>query len=92
MKKEYNILIIYDISENKTRNNFFNILSGYGHSIQKSAFLCILNNYQYKKMLLSLYKIKIDNNDSVCIYKLYKFKKIIMGKKLNIMEKNYLIL
>lgn len=29
MKKEYSILIIYDISDDKTRNNIFNILSGY---------------------------------------------------------------
>lgn len=92
MKKEFKILIIYDISNDKSRNKFFNTLSGYGHGIQKSAFLCILNNIQYKKMLYDLDKIKIDDNDSVCIYKLYNFKEIIIGKKMDIIEKNYLIL
>ena len=57
MKKEYNILVIYDISNDKIRNKIFHILSGYGHNIQKSSFLCLLNNRLYKKMLFDLSKI-----------------------------------
>ena len=58
MKKEYTILVIYDISNDKIRNKVFNILLGYGHNIQKSSFLCLLNNRLYKKMLFDLSQIK----------------------------------
>ncbi|MEI0476649.1 CRISPR-associated endonuclease Cas2 [Brachyspira pulli] len=92
MEKEYNILVIYDISNDRIRNKIFNILSGYGNNIQKSSFLCILSNRLYKKLLFDLSKIKIDENDSIIIYKMYNFKKNIIGKKHNILDKNYLIL
>lgn len=93
IKKEYTILIIYDISNDKTRNKIFHILSGYGHNIQKSAFLCILTNLVYKNMLLALNKIRIEETDSIYIYKLFKFKSVIIGKQLNnLFDKNYIIL
>ena len=92
MEKEYNILVIYDISNDRIRNKIFNILSGYGNNIQKSSFLCILSNRLYKKLLFDLSKIKIDENDSIISYKMYNFKKNIIGKKHNILDKNYLIL
>ncbi|MEI0606223.1 CRISPR-associated endonuclease Cas2 [Brachyspira pulli] len=92
MEKEYNILVIYDISNDRIRNKIFNILSGYGNNIQKSSFLCILSNRLYKKLLFDLSKIKIDENDSIIIYKMYNLKKNIIGKKHNILDKNYLIL
>uniref|UniRef100_UPI003F4B883C CRISPR-associated endonuclease Cas2 n=1 Tax=Brachyspira catarrhinii TaxID=2528966 RepID=UPI003F4B883C len=92
MEKEYNILVIYDISNDRIRNKIFNILSGYGNNIQKSSFLCILSNRLYKKLLFDLSKIKINENDSIISYKMYNFKKNIIGKKHNILDKNYLIL
>lgn len=92
MKKEYSVLIIYDISNDKMRNELFNTLSGYGKNIQKSSFLCILNNRLYKKMLLDLQKIKINETDSICIYKMYNFKSITLGKHIDVYEKTYLIL
>ena len=92
MKKEYTILVIYDISNDKIRNKVFNILLGYGHNIQKSSFLCLLNNRLYKKMLFDLSKIKIYENDSIISYKMYNFKRNVIGKKHNILDKNYLIL
>ena len=42
--KKYFVLIIYDISDNKRRNNMVKILSSYGFRVQKSAFEAMLKD------------------------------------------------
>ena len=48
--------------------------------------------YKTFNYLLDNNLIKIDENDSIISYKMYNFKKNIIGKKHNILDKNYLIL
>ena len=62
-----NILIIYDIRNDKRRRKLVKILESYGIRVQYSAFEFQLSNTIYQKMFLKIKKV-IYMEDSVKIY------------------------
>lgn len=68
-KKNYLILIIYDIVSNKKRVQFAKYLEKFGFRVQKSAFEARLTREKYEKLIQG-----IDNyasgEDSIRVYKL----------------------
>ncbi len=67
--KKHFVLIIYDISDNKKRNQMVKILESYGVRVQKSAFEAILRPNKYKKLINGIKNIP-EASDSVRIYKI----------------------
>lgn len=63
------VLIIYDITENKTRTKLAKMLLGYGFRIQKSAFEAVITKKKYKELLgrLPAYTSSVD---SIRVYKI----------------------
>ncbi|WP_293833514.1 CRISPR-associated endonuclease Cas2 [uncultured Phascolarctobacterium sp.] len=51
MEKQFIVLMIYDIVDNKRRNRMVKCLEAYGVRVQKSAFEALLTRRQYDKML-----------------------------------------
>lgn len=51
MEKQFIVLMIYDIVDNKRRNKMVKCLEAYGVRVQKSAFEALLTRRQYDKML-----------------------------------------
>lgn len=66
--RQFLVLIIYDIVENKTRNNLVKYVEQFGIRIQKSAFECFLNQKQINKILNQAHKIINVETDSLRIY------------------------
>lgn len=64
------VLIIYDIVNNKRRNQLAKFLNGYGFRVQKSAFEAVIPVGKYKKMLHDLPKFVDRTEDSVKVYKI----------------------
>jgi len=63
------LLITYDISDNKKRKKLYQFLNGYGIPLQKSVFLCTLKQVQQMAISQELKKIKLDITDSIhCFY------------------------
>lgn len=63
------VLIIYDIVDNKTRNQLVKCLQGYGFRVQKSAFEAIITKKNYRKLLKEL-PAYVKENDSIKVYKI----------------------
>jgi CRISPR-associated protein Cas2 len=63
------VLIIYDITENKTRNKLAKMLLGYGFRIQKSAFEAVITKKKYKELLQRL-PAYTSSMDSIRVYKI----------------------
>lgn len=63
------VLIIYDISENKTRVKLAKMLLGYGFRIQKSAFEAVITKKKYKELLGRL-PAYTSSMDSIRVYKI----------------------
>lgn len=63
------VLIIYDITENKTRVKLSKLLSGYGFRIQKSAFEAVITKKKYKELLKQLPTFT-SSTDSIRVYKI----------------------
>lgn len=64
-----NVLITYDISEDKRRTKIFNILKSYGQWVQLSVFECPnLTDTQYAKLRSRLSKLIKPNSDSIRFY------------------------
>ena len=66
--KEYLIVIIYDVVDNKRRNKIAKLLSGYGKRVQKKAFECILRKKKYEKLINDLERL-IRDEDLLRVYK-----------------------
>ncbi|MCL2045536.1 MAG: CRISPR-associated endonuclease Cas2 [Oscillospiraceae bacterium] len=66
---KYYVLVIYDISNNKRRNNLSKIMKSFGFRVQKSAFEARLSESKYNKMLKKIESI-VAENDNIRIYKL----------------------
>lgn len=63
------VLIIYDITENKTRLKLSKLLLGYGFRIQKSAFEAVMTKKKYKELLEKL-PAYTSSLDSIRVYKI----------------------
>lgn len=64
-----NVLVIYDVEENKKRTRIVHILESYGIRVQKSAFECHLDNRKMETLKKQLKKV-IGEDDSIRIYPL----------------------
>lgn len=77
-----NIIIVYDISNDKHRNKLVKLLESFGTRIQKSVFECFLNNLKYKELLNLIEKLKYDEkNDSIILIELKNGIKKEIGNK-----------
>ncbi len=64
-----NVLITYDITDNKRRTKIFNILKSYGQWVQLSVFECpSLTDTQYAKLRSRLSKLIKPDSDSIRFY------------------------
>lgn len=65
-----NVVITYDISDNKVRSKFHNLLKNLGYNIQKSVFECEMSEYDLMQ-IRKFCKHNLDfETDSVRIYKI----------------------
>jgi CRISPR-associated protein Cas2 len=82
----YNILIIYDIVNNKKRNKLSKFLKGFGFRIQKSAFECILTKEKYQKLIAGIENF-FGESDSIRVYKHNSTVKVkVFGETMDIDE------
>lgn len=65
-----NVVISYDISEDKRRTKIHNILKSYGQWVQYSIFECQLNDTQYAKLRSRLHKLIKTDTDNIRFYSL----------------------
>jgi len=64
-----NIVVVYDISNNKTRRIVGEILEGYGKRVNRSVFECQIKNSKQREAIESAILDEIDiGADSVRIY------------------------
>lgn len=68
MEKQFIVLMIYDIVDNKRRNRMVKCLEAYGVRVQKSAFEALLTRRQYDKMLHESSKLIDEAVDSLRVY------------------------
>lgn len=68
MEQKSLVLVIYDIIDNKRRTRLVKILEGFGFRVQKSAFEARLSERQYQKLLSSIEKFAI-KDDNIRTYK-----------------------
>lgn len=81
-KKKCFALIIYDIVNDKKRNQLVKYLEGYGYRAQKSAFEVRLNTALYQEFVKGIDFFKLGKGDSIRIYELRQQDQIkIWGKK-----------
>ena len=70
-ERRYIILIIYDIVDNKRRNQMVHRLEKYGIRVQKSAFEAYITKKKYDKMEKEACVLIDDKTDSLRIYFLH---------------------
>jgi CRISPR-associated protein Cas2 len=63
-----NVVITYDISEDKRRTKIHKILKSYGQWMQFSVFECDLTETQYARLRLRLSKLIKPDQDSIRFY------------------------
>jgi len=63
-----NVIVSYDIPEDKRRTKIHNILKSYGQWVQYSVFECQLSDTQYAKLRWRLNKLIEPDTDSVRFY------------------------
>lgn len=68
MERNFIVLMIYDIVDNKRRNKMVKCLEAYGVRVQKSAFEALLNRRQYEKMLRESSILIDEAVDSLRVY------------------------
>ncbi len=62
------VIVTYDISDNKKRNNIVKILETFGERIQYSVFECILNKRKIITLKKSLLVFELEEGESIIIY------------------------
>ncbi len=67
-----NLLIPYDISDDKRRRKVEKILSSFGRRVNYSVFELELTKSKYNKLILSLEKVSDPKHDHIRIYILDK--------------------
>ena len=67
-EKHLNILVIYDIVENKRRYRIVKSLESYGLRVQKSAFELNIDKKTYKRMISECVAIINEREDSLRVY------------------------
>lgn len=68
MEKQFIVLMIYDIVDNKRRSRMVKCLEAYGVRVQKSAFEALLTRRQYDKMLHESSRLIDEAVDSLRVY------------------------
>lgn len=68
-KLKYRVLVIYDIVDNKRRNQFAKFVSSFGFRVQKSAFEGKMDKLLYRRLLEGI-PGRITKEDNVRVYKL----------------------
>lgn len=63
-----NVVVSYDISEDKRRSKIHKILKSYGQWMQYSVFECDLTDTQYAKLRSRLHKLIKPEQDSIRFY------------------------
>ncbi|WP_353932407.1 CRISPR-associated endonuclease Cas2 [Okeanomitos corallinicola TIOX110] len=63
-----NVVVSYDVSEDKRRTKIHNILKSYGQWVQYSIFECELTDTQYAKLRSRLNKLIKSDTDSIRFY------------------------
>jgi len=76
MERKRYVLIVYDVTLTKRRNDLVKVLEEYGVRIQKSVFEAHLGETKYLEMIERCTK-KIDTScDSLCFYILDKYSSV----------------
>lgn len=75
-EEKHLILIIYDIVDNKRRNKFFKLLSGYMIPVQKSCFESHLTESEFEKLAYRIPFYIDKEEDNVRCYKLSAHGKV----------------
>ena len=65
-----NLIVVYDIADDKRRLNLFKTLEGYGIPVQFSVFECELSDEDFLLMRDKLERVIDKNEDSVIYYDL----------------------
>ena len=63
-----NVIVSYDISEDKRRTKIHKVLKSYGQWVQYSVFECYLTDTQYAKLRSRLNKLIKPESDSILFY------------------------
>lgn len=71
--KQFIVLMIYDIVDNKRRAKMVQCLESFGTRVQKSAFEGFLTRKQYEKMMTKCKKFIDPKTDSFRVYVVEKF-------------------
>jgi len=86
------VLIIYDIIDNKRRNQMVKLLESYGNRVQKSAFEALLTDRQYREIVNRI-SLVIDNEDNVRLYRLNSSNEVILlGSTETVYEEEVIII
>ncbi|MFC1968568.1 CRISPR-associated endonuclease Cas2 [Chloroflexota bacterium] len=64
------IMVCYDITSNKRRNEVAQTLEGFGYRVQESVFECEVNTEQYRKMKQRITRQIAAGEDGVRYYSL----------------------
>ncbi len=67
-ERRYIVLAIYDIIENKRRNQMVKCLESYGVRVQKSAFEAFLTKKKYEKLVQEASALIDQEHDSLRVY------------------------
>lgn len=78
----FTVVVIYDIIDNKRRNQFSKLLKAYGYRIQKSAFECVLTKEKCEVLMKKIEKFAT-TEDLIRVYRLnHNVKITIYGERL----------
>ena len=66
------IIVVYDISENKRRERLRKVLLRFGNPVQKSVFECDLTQRQIEKMERVIRGMMLPSEDNIRYYKICK--------------------
>lgn len=65
----YKVLVIYDITDDKRRSKVNKVLETFGVRIQRSAFECYIDAYDYEKLVRKMENLHCDDD----VMKIYRF-------------------